>query len=374
MIQKIFILWASWNVWRELVRQIYKNDSIKNHANPSQIVWIANSKKYIFDSRWISIELLEKVSKSKDEANKVFDTFWTKINKLTDLLEVVNKQWLNWEVVFADVTAGKDELLKFHKKLISDTQNFLVTANKNPISLYSMSDFKYLTAYNGRYDTNTTVMWWAWVLNFVDERVDRIVDKIEKIEWMFSWTLGYIMSELEKLEKPFSVIVREAKEKWYTEPNPWDDLNWVDVARKLIILARYAWYNVEMKDVEIKPLISEKYSKFEWEEFLKSIKKEDELFNQKVLSSNEQGEVLRYVWEMNCTWKKVTLKVWIKSIPKNSDLWTLEWTSNLALVETGILKSPLPHVIKSRWAWLEVTAWAVRVGIAKMLPNNIKTR
>lgn len=374
MIQKIFILWASWNVWRELVRQIYKNDSIKNHANPSIIVWIANSKKYIFDSRWVNIELLEKVSKSKEEANKVFDANWIKINKLTELLEVVNKQWLNWEVVFADVTAGKDELLKFHKKLISDTQNFLVTANKNPISLYSMSDFKYLTAYNWRYDTNTTVMWWAWVLNFVDERVDKIVDKIVKIEWMFSWTLWYILSELEKLEKPFSEIVREAKEKWYTEPNPWDDLNWVDVARKLIILARYAWYNIEMKDLEIKPLISEKYSKFEWEEFLKAIKREDELFNQKVTTSKEKNEVLRYVWEMNFIKWKINLKVWIKSFPKNSDLWTLAWTSNLALVETSILKSPLPHVIKSRWAGLEVTAWAVRVWIAKMLPNNIKTR
>ncbi len=374
MIQKIFIIWASWNVWRELVKQIYNNDSTKNHANPSLIIWIANSKKYIFDCRWIKKEILEQIMKWKDEANQVFEKYWKKINKLTGLLEIVNKEWLNWEVVFADVTSGKDELLKFHKKLISDTQNFLVTANKNPISLYSMSDFKYLTAYNGRYDTNTTVMWWAGVLNFVDERVDKIVDKVIKIEWMFSWTLWYILSELEKLEKPFSEIVIEAKLKWYTEPNPWDDLNWVDVARKLIILARYAWYSVEMKDVEIKPLINEKYSKFEWEEFLKAIKREDELFDQKVTTAREQSEVLRYVWEMNCIGKKINLKVWLKSVPKNSDLGTLAWTSNLAIVETNILKSPLPHVIKSRWAWLEVTAWAVRVWIAKMLPNNIKTR
>jgi hypothetical protein len=56
----------------------------------------------------------------------------------------------------------------------------ILKVNKNPISLYSMSDFKYLTAYNGRYDTNTTVMWWAGVLNFVDERVDKIVDKVIK--------------------------------------------------------------------------------------------------------------------------------------------------------------------------------------------------
>jgi hypothetical protein len=34
----------------------------------------------------------------------------------------------------------------------------------------------------------------------------------------------------------------------------------------------------------------------------------------------------------------------------------------------------MPHVIKTRWAGLAVTAASVRVGIAKMLPNNIITK
>lgn len=374
MIQKIFILWATWNVWRELVSQIYKKDLKWNHINPSEIIWIANSKKYIFNSRWIKKDILKQFLIWKKEANIVFNTHWIKINKLTDLLDLIDKEWLNWEVIFADVTAGKEELLKFHKKLISDTQNFLVTANKNPISLYSMDDFKYLTLYNGRYDTNTTVMWWAWVLNFVDERAGKIIDKIIKIEWMFSWTLWYILSELEKLEKSFSEIVMEAKEKWYTEPNPWDDLNWLDVARKLIILARYSWFDVEIEDVEVKPLIDTKYAKYEWDKFLTAIKDEDNIFEKMVKELKEKNEVIRYVWEMICKNWKVKLTVWLKSVSKNSDLWTLAWTSNLAVIETDILWTPYPHIIKSRWAWLAVTAWSVRIWIAKMLPNYLKTR
>jgi homoserine dehydrogenase len=161
---------------------------------------------------------------------------------------------------------------------------------------------------------------------------------------------------------------------WYTEPNPWDDLNWLDVARKLIILARYSWHKVDINDIEITPLINSKYSKFEWEEFLKAIEREDELFNQKVEAAREIWEVLRYVWEMKYKNNKVTFKVWLKSVPKNSDLWTLAWTSNISIIETDILRNPYPHVIKSRWAWLAVTAWSVRIWIAKMLPHNIISR
>jgi aspartokinase/homoserine dehydrogenase 1 len=50
-----------------------------------------------------------------------------------------------------------------------------------------------------------------------------------------------------------------AKENGYTEPNPWDDLNGLDVARKIVILARYAGHKVSINDVEVEPLIDKKY-------------------------------------------------------------------------------------------------------------------
>ncbi len=62
-------------------------------------------------------------------------------------------------------------------------------------------------------------------------------DDITRIEGIFSGTLAYLFNVFDGSE-PFSSIVRTAKLKGYTEPDPRDDLSGMDVARKLIILGR----------------------------------------------------------------------------------------------------------------------------------------
>ncbi len=353
MKQKIFIIWASWNVGRELVRQILDCD----YEN-TQIIWVANSSLYIFDENWIKKQVLENIAESRELAIESFQKKSEKIEKLTNLVDLIKDKWLDWEVTFVDVTAWKKELLEMHKYILNNSKNYLVTANKNPISLYSMEEFDSLIS--DRYDTNTTVMWWWWVVDFVKARVD-ISDEIKNIEWVFSWTLWYIASELEKNKLSFSEIVRQAKQNGYTEPNPWDDLNWLDVARKVIILARYTGIKVDIKDVEVEPLIDEKYSSFEWEEFLEAIKSEDDRFKNTLQEIQKENKVARYIWEI----KNGKIKVWLKYVSKDTDLGSLSWSANLALVQTGILEEPIPHIIKSRWAWFAVTAWSVRVWIKK---------
>ncbi len=373
MKQYIFILGASWNVGRELVKQIITRDGEEFHKNPSIIVWIANSRSYIFSQKGIKGTVLKKISNSRDSARKIFWKQATSFEGLSELIDCVQNADMDESLVFVDVTAGKQDLSVFHKKIIQETSYNLVTANKNPISLYNQEDFNTLTLYTGRYNTNTTVMWGSGILDFIDERSNKLRDTIYSISWVFSGTLGYIMSELEKQEKSFSQIVRDAKDGWYTEPNPWDDLNGLDVARKLVILARYAGHSLSIEDVQIEALIPIKYWELEWEEFLQAIVEEDDIFQKKIESAAQVGEVLRYVGEMKYDLENNTVKlsVGIKSVPKNSDLWSLSGTANIAIVETEILKKPVPHVIKSRGAGLAVTAGAVRVWIAKMIWADI---
>ena len=47
MRQKVFIVGASGNVWTELINQIQEKDWKWLNINPTEILWVANSKNFI---------------------------------------------------------------------------------------------------------------------------------------------------------------------------------------------------------------------------------------------------------------------------------------------------------------------------------------
>ncbi len=56
---------------------------------------------------------------------------------------------------------------------------------------------------------------------------------------------------------PLSTIIRVAKEKGISEPDPRIDLSGIDVVRKILILAREAGYEIEKEDVVVKKFLPE---------------------------------------------------------------------------------------------------------------------
>lgn len=69
----------------------------------------------------------------------------------------------------------------------------------------------------------------------------RTGDEIRKIEGVFSGTMSFLFNSFQPTTGgggKFSAEVKKAKDLGYTEPDPRDDLNGLDVARKLTILVR----------------------------------------------------------------------------------------------------------------------------------------
>ena len=119
-------------------------------------------------------------------------------------------------------------------------------------------------------------------------------DVVDSIEGIFSGTLAYLFNVYDGTV-PFSAIVREAKTRGYTEPDPRDDLSGTDVARKLIILAREMGLRLEMGDVKVESLVPTDLAGGSIDEFLDGLTRYDAAMLQRYQAAKKAGRVLRFV-------------------------------------------------------------------------------
>ena len=146
---------------------------------------------------------------------------------------------------------------------------------------------------NRHYLYETTVGAGLPVINTLRDLV-QTGDRVIRIEGVLSGTLSYIFNGCDGT-KPFSSIVFEAKEKGYTEPDPRDDLSGMDVARKLVILAREMGLQIELGDVKVENLVPEVLRKGSVDEFLRGLPEHDGSLAERVQRARARSEVLRYV-------------------------------------------------------------------------------
>jgi aspartokinase/homoserine dehydrogenase 1 len=127
-------------------------------------------------------------------------------------------------------------------------------------------------------------------------------DEITSIEGIFSGTLAYLFNVFDGRE-PFSSIVAVAKQKGYTEPDPRDDLSGMDVARKLIILAREMGLTLEMADVEVEGLVPAALRSCSIDEFMRRLPEFDAAMAATLAEARSRQQVLRYVGRVDAAGK-----------------------------------------------------------------------
>jgi len=150
-------------------------------------------------------------------------------------------------------------------------------------------------------------------------------DRIHSIDGIFSGTLAYLFNVFDG-SKPFSAIVREARDSGFTEPDPRDDLSGMDVARKLTILARELGVPVELGDFPVENLIPEPLRDLDTAGFLDGLADFDEEMIVKYRQAAADGLRLRYVASLE---ESGELSVALREVPENSALAHVQLTDNI---------------------------------------------
>lgn len=198
------------------------------------------------------------------------------------------------------------------------------------------------------------------IINTINEVV-RSGDQVVKVEAVLSGTLSYIFNSFNQ-DTAFSEIVKEAQQKGYTEPDPRDDLNGMDVARKLLIIAREAGYELEMQDIQIQRFLPDEcFSAPSVEEFYKKLKSYDSVMADLLMQAHAQGKRLRFIAALENG--KATIS--LQAVSPDQAVYHLSGNDNIiAIFSKYYSKNPI--VIKGPGAGNAVTAAKTLEGIVRI--------
>jgi bifunctional aspartokinase / homoserine dehydrogenase 1 len=261
---------------------------------------------------------------------------------------------------FCDCTAS-DDIAASYGKILSNSIP-VVTPNKKANS-GKLDYYKKLISYSRErgipYLYETTVGAGLPVISTIRD-LYLSGDKIVRIEAVPSGTLSFIFNNFDG-SKPFSALVREAKAKGYTEPDPRDDLNAMDAARKALILAREIGLPLEFSDVKIEPILPPACLKAkDVDTFFQELEKADDYFEKRRAQEAANGKKLRYVAVVE------NGKAWLslRGEGSGSPFLSLVDSDNIVVITTERY-SKLPMVIKGPGAGAQVTAGGIFADIVR---------
>jgi aspartokinase/homoserine dehydrogenase 1 len=185
-------------------------------------------------------------------------------------------------------------------------------------------------------------------------------DKVVRVEAVLSGTLNFLFSSFNE-GSVFSEIVKAAKEKGYTEPDPRDDLSGMDVARKILILSRETGLQLELKDVTVENLVPSDCQSGSVDDFFSQLRKHDPAFETLRVAAEQKGEKLRYT----ATLENETVKVGLTSVGSQHPFYSLSGSDNIILLTTARYRDR-PMVIRGPGAGAEVTAAGVFADIIRI--------
>lgn len=254
--------------------------------------------------------------------------------------------------VFVDCTAS-EKVVECYKNLF-DAGVSIVAANKKAAS-HSQAFYDRVIKNRGDvfFGYETTVGAGLPVISTIRSLLET-GDRIVEIQGVLSGTLSYLFNTFDGTTS-FSVLLSEAQEKGYTEPDPRDDLSGMDVGRKLLILAREIGYACELDDIKVENLTPESCrSLSSTQEFFKILKEQDHTFAQRFNEAQNKGCRLRYIAQL----KDHKMHVALASVGPEHPCYHVSGSDNLIAIYTKHYHER-PLIIQGPGAGAQVTAAGV---------------
>lgn len=198
-------------------------------------------------------------------------------------------------------------------------------------------------------------------------------DEVLRIEGVLSGTLSYLfdtfMPAVGTAEMPWSALVAHALDTGETEPDPRDDLNGLDFARKLTIIARVIGLDVvdatsfpveSLIPVELRSLPP---SSEGIDLFMRELSKYDSRMDTAKAEAQRQGKLLRYFGSLDVPTRSI--KVGLQLVDRGNPIANLNGSQLVSIYTRRYGATPL--VLKGGGGGGEITAMGLMADLLKVM-------
>ena len=328
------------NVGERFLAQVHQQEKFlkENLKLNIRVIGISNSRKMFFDSN--GIDLNNWKENLENGAATSLDLFREKV-----------KECNNRNSVFIDNTANQ-QVSEVYEKYLRESIS-VVTCNKIACAS-SFHNYKTLKEVSKKYNASflfeTNVGAGLPIIDTLKNLINS-GDRVQKIQAVLSGSLNYVFNNFDE-NASFHDVVTAAQKEGYTEPDPTIDLSGVDVARKILILARESGYQLELDAISNNSFLpADSLKTNNNKDFYASLTKNEVHFQNIYKEAKNKNCRLKYVAEFI----DGKANVGLQHIAPEHPFYNLEGSDNIVLFFTNRYPEN-PLIIKGAGAGADVTA------------------